>query len=261
MGLDIGATGLRAALLRRRKGSWTLVRAAVVPLEPGIVFNGEARDDKAFVRALRQLWRKGRFGTRKVVFGISDPGLIARQVELPWMPAADFAAALPYQVGGVLPVETDTVEVGYHVLGEVLASDSHGQPTVMNQILLVAANSAAVNRTAALLRKARLEPVAADASALALVRAACGGVVPPGSDLEVLVDVGADLVAVMLHRAGRPLFMRAVPGVGSAAATDAIGKLVALDELHDQERIAAVPGLRRRIRVEAVDLRDVRMIE
>lgn len=222
MGLDIGATGLRAALLRRRHGSWTLMRAASVSLPPGVVRNGAARDDEALLRAIRQLWRRGRFRTRKVVFGISDPGLIARQVELPWMPPPDFAAALPYQLDGVLPVDAKTIEVGYHVLDEVLASDAHGQPTTMNQILLVAASSAGVLRTATLLRRARLEPVAADSSALALVRAACAGVVPPGDDLEMLVDVGADLVTVMLHRAGRPLFMRAVPGAGSAAATEAI---------------------------------------
>ena len=74
VGLDIGASGIRAVQLKRHRktGEYEIVKAASVDLPRGVIRNGNIADEKALIKALRQLWRKGKFSTRKVAFGLAD---------------------------------------------------------------------------------------------------------------------------------------------------------------------------------------------
>ena len=231
VGLDIGTTAVRAVeLTRKRKtGQYSIKKAAAVDLPRGAVRNGVILDDKAVVKALRKLWRKGHFSTRRVVLGLPDGGILTRQVELPWMPPDDFRAALRYQVTEALPVELDTVELDYHLLGESETTDERGQPAVANRILVVAANSDAVMAEANVARHARLQPVSADSCAFALIRAACGGVLPTSPETHALADIAGDQVTVIVFQAGQPRFIRTVSHLGGETAVDAVAEHLNVD--------------------------------
>ena len=229
VGLDIGATSVRGVRLARSRDGYRIIRAASVPLPPGTIVHGEVANPRALEKALRRLWRRGRFGTRRVCFGVAAPGVITRQTDLPWMPEPDFGLALRYQVGDALPVELDSVELAYHPLGEYARTDQHGQVSEFSRVLLVAAHTAPVTALAHCLRKARLEPVSADSAAFALIRAACAGRLPEQSPLEAIVDVGHDAVTVILHEGGQPRFLRSVASIGSDAATTAMADRFSLD--------------------------------
>lgn len=243
VGLDIGATGLRGASMEwdSRVGSYRIERAAWVDLPPGAFAHGAPVEDRPLVRALRSLWRKGRFRTRKAVVGLADSGLITRQVDLPWMPADDFAAALRFQVGDVLPVDPSTTTLGYHVLDHVPASGQPGRDFEQNRILLVAADRAGVLRLADILRKARLEPYAADSTAFALVRAVQRGrLVTEG--VRAIADLGADHLTVSVSSAGQPILLRTVADIGGAAATSEICRRLDLEPV-EAERLKRATGL------------------
>lgn len=226
VGLDIGACGVRAVELRRDKktGEYSFDRIASAPLPRGAFRNGTVDDPKALRAALRNVWKHGRFTTRRVSFGVPNAIAMTRQVDLPWMPAEDFRVALRYQVGDVLPVDLSTVQVDYHPLDEMQVVDERGVVNDMNRILVVAADSSVVSRMAGVLESARLEPVSADTDAFALIRAARQGLAPSGSNVEALVDIGADHVTVLVHAGGQPRFVRTVANLGGANATMAIAQ-------------------------------------
>ena len=226
VGLDIGTSGIRAVELTRdrRSGDHIIARAASVELPRGSVSNGVIIEADVVAKALRRLWREGRFSTRKVAFGLADGSVLTRQLELPWMPADDFRTALRYQINDALPVELETVEIDYHLLEEVRRVDDHGQPVDVNRILVVAANSAAVTAEASVLRRARLVPVRADSAAFALIRAACRGVLPTNDDVLAIADIGADQLTVVIYRAGQPRFIRAIANLGGETATVAVAE-------------------------------------
>ena len=158
VGLDIGASGIRAVELKRdrKSGEYSVVKAASVDLPRGAVRNGVIAEPATVTKGLKQLWRKGRFSTRKVVLGLADSGVLTRQMELPWMPPEDFRSALRYQINDALPVDLSTVEIDYHLLGESQRKDDHGGVVELNRILIVAANTEAITTEAAAVRKARL---------------------------------------------------------------------------------------------------------
>jgi len=223
VGLDIGTSAVRAVELRRHRGEYLVHRMAEIDLPEGTVRAGTVVDTAALAKALRRLWRKGRFGSRKVIVGISDAAVITRRTELPWMPAEDFSAALRYQVADALPIDLSQVELDYQALGEFSVTEPSGHSTDMLDVLLVAANSELVTGICRALLEARLEPVHTDTSAFALIRSACGGRLRRAGDgLEALVDVGADVLTVIVHQGGQPRFIRAIPGQGGQAAVRAL---------------------------------------
>jgi type IV pilus assembly protein PilM len=246
VGLDIGTSGIRAVEVRwhRRRKAFEIARAASVDLAPGAVRNGTIADDKLVVKALRKLWRKGHFSTRRVVLGLADSTMLTRQVDLPWMPEEDFRAALKYQVADALPVDMSTVEVDYHLLSEQHRTDVNGQDQDLNRILVVAANTEAVLAEAKVLRKARLIPVSADSSAFALIRAACGGSLPATTDVQAIIDLGADQLTVVIHQGGQPRFIRTISNLGGDTATAAIAEKLGIssDDAEDLKRATGLNG-------------------
>lgn len=245
VGLDIGRTAVRAVELRRgRTGTGTVRRHAAVPLARGAVEAGVVADPGEVTAALRRLWREGRFSTRAVRLGVSSGSVLVRQVELDWMPPADLRRALRYQVADLLPVAVDDANLDHVHLGEHERTDpATGQVRRMVRILLVATARGAVDEMVRAVRAAGLRPLTADLVPLALVRAAAaapydaasaGGQHTPGA-AEAVIDVGSDKVAVAVHTAGVPHFVRVVPGVGGDLLTQALVDSAGLAWEHAEE--------------------------
>lgn len=244
VGLDVGTVGIRAAQVSLDSGSWRVERLASVDLPHGAIRNGTVREPKAVADALRQLWRRGRFSTRQVRLGINNSVIMTRQVDLPWMAPDDFRRALRFQVGDVLPVDLDTVQLDHHTLDEIEGHDDHGSVLTLNRILVVAADTDLVRTLASTVRKGRLEPVAADDNAFALVRAAVGGRLAQTTTPEAAIDIGAEQVTVTVHAGGTPLFVRTVANVGGEVVTarlsDTLG--ISLEEAEELKRLTGLNG-------------------
>lgn len=246
VGLDIGASGVRAVELKRdrKSGAYSIVKAASIDLPRSAVRNGVIVEPAVVAKALKQLWRKGRFSTRKVVLGLADSGVLTRQMELPWMPADDFRTALRYQINDALPVDLDTVEIDFHLLGESQRADDHGGDIELNRILIVAANTDAVTQEATVVRKARLEPLAADSAAFALIRTSCQGMLPSDTQVHAVADIGSDQLTVVVHQAGQPRFIRTIANLGGDTATIAVAERlhISVEEAEVRKRETGLNG-------------------
>lgn len=246
VGLDIGTTGVRAVEVRRRRGHGELevMRAAAVELPRGTIRNGIVLEPRALTKALRTLWRRGHFSTRRMAFALPDSGILTRQLDVPWMPPEDFRLALRYQVQDALPVDLATVELDYHLLDGLQRTDNAGHVIDENRILVVAANRDATLTEANAIRKANLEPVQADSSAFALIRAACRGALPTSQEAHVLVDIGADSTTVVVHGGGQPRFIRTIANLGGDTATAAVaaGLDLDLDAAEARKRATGLKG-------------------
>src|SRR4051794_39513127 len=82
VGLDIGTTGVRAAQISWGKDSTKLERIGQVALPPGVVRDGEVVDPDAVGAALKEMWSRVKFATKKVVVGVANQKVVVRQVDL-----------------------------------------------------------------------------------------------------------------------------------------------------------------------------------
>jgi len=227
VGLDIGSSGVRAAEFVPGKRRSTLRRFASVPLAPGVVRAGTVVDGDALTDALKALWSKGKFGTKEVRLGIANAGVLVRQMDLDWMPPADFRQALRYQVQDSLPIAVDDANLDYHLLDELdLFESADGTPVTeprrVARILLVAAARDMVDAFVEATHRAGLRTTGVDLLPFALVRSRAPQGLDPAGEVEAIVDIGADLVSVVVHAGGVPRYVRIIPGVGGDTITEAV---------------------------------------
>src|SRR2546428_544621 len=154
IGVDIGATGVRAAELSMRSVPPTLVRVGQVPLSPGAVSNGEIRDPGAVSEALRELWRRGRFRSKEVILGVANQRVVVREVLVPWLEDKELRASLPYQVQEYVPISLEEAVLDFHVLEEF---EREGRR--MLRLLLVAAQKVMIEQMINAAEAAHLTPV------------------------------------------------------------------------------------------------------
>lgn len=217
VGLDIGTTAVRGAELAVRRGQVVLERFAQVALPPGALVEGEVAEPEAVGAALKVLWRRGRFSSRRVVMGVANQRVVVRIVDLPWMEQDELRRSLPFQVQEYIPIPVDEAELDFDVLGE---HEGGGQRLM--RVLLVAAQKEMVDGHVRAGMRAGLEPVGIDLTPFALVRslAPVGGT-PLAETGEALIDVGARVTNIVVHAGGVPRFVRILL-MGGQDVTDAL---------------------------------------
>lgn len=240
VGLDIGGSGVRAAEFGVGRRS-TLRRFASVPLPEGVVRAGLVVDGDALAEALKRLWAQGKFSTKDVVIAIANDGVLVRQMDLEWMPPADFRKALRYQVADALPVPVDEANLDYYMLEEITTGDDQDAQSKVARVMLVAAGREMVDGFVRSVQAAGLRPSRVDLLPFALVRAVTPG---KGAEqpLEAIIDIGAHTVVVVVHQGGHPRFVRTLTGHGGQAITAALMQRYDWD-WDDAERTKIALGL------------------
>ncbi|MGH2680488.1 MAG: type IV pilus assembly protein PilM [Actinomycetota bacterium] len=241
IGLDVGSTAVRAAELAEGSPP-SVVRAAQVPLAAGAVENGEVRDVEVVSEALRELWTRGGFKSRKVWMGVGNQRVVVREIALPTMPEKELRQSLGFQVQEFIPMPVDEAVLDYHLIEEV---EIDGRQ--MLRLLLVAAQKAMVDALVVAATNAKLEPLGLDLVPFAMVRAV--GTTGAGMALErtggeAIVDVGAHVTNIVVHSAGETRFVRILPS-GGRDITVAIARGLSLeDEVAERlKRGEAVEGV------------------
>jgi type IV pilus assembly protein PilM len=216
IGLDIGTSGVRAAELSFGKGGVTLERFGQIAVPEGAVRDGEVMDTAAVASAIKQLWSHTRFSHKNVVMGVANQRVIVRQVDLPWMPAAELKESLAFQVQDFLPMPVDQTLLDFHPLEEVTGT---GGARLQRGLLVAAARDMVLSNVRAV-EQAGLKPIMVDLTSFAVLRSVSTiGVVD--SEIEALVDIGARVTNIVVHSGGVPHFVRILL-MGGQDVTDAI---------------------------------------
>lgn len=223
IGLDLGATAVRAAILGPPAGRGPAALSGVVaqrlvsvPLPPGAIRRGVVQDPPAVTVAVRRLVVENRLKGRRVVLGISTPQVVVRSLALPDMPRDKLRQALPFQARDVLPIPVDEALLDFSPLPQTTdvpagarrgTPGSVGSPTsALTPGLLTAAPRMPVMLAVQAVEKAGLTVERVDLSSFGLLRS----IGTAGAAVEALVDVGSELTTIVIHRHGVPHVVRVV---------------------------------------------------
>lgn len=222
VGLDISSRRLLAVEIQNPGGKRpVLVKSASVELPEGAARDSEVVDIVAVSAALKQLWQRGKFGSKRVVLGVGNQRVLVRDHTVEEMPAAQLSQSLPYQVADLLPVPVSETILDFYPIEPVADS----APPQMRG-LLVAALKTSVETTVATLEDAGLKVVGVDLSSFAMLRALGSGEALSGT--RTVVTVGPRTTQLVVAREGVPQFVRLVP-VGGENITDALVDATGLD--------------------------------
>ena len=208
VGVDIGSDAIRAVEMQDPgKAKPTLLRYHQVPLPEGAVNRGEVIEQNTVAEALKQLWKTGGFTSKRVVLGVGNQRVFARELTVPKAPMKHIRESLPFQVQEMLPVPVADALLDFYPIAE--AEGEHG-PVIRG--LLVAAVKEAVSGNVNAAKLAGLTVEDVDLIPFALSRVLVTRPAIPGG--VVLVDVGASTTSVVMAVDGVPQFVRIIPAGG-----------------------------------------------
>lgn len=219
IGLDIGTSAVRASQVSMGRGSPSLLSFGQIALPPGIVVDGEIRDQGAVSEAVAQLMKRTKMRGRRAVLGVANQRVVVRQVDLPFLDEKEFRSSLEFQVADHIPMPVDAAELDYQILGDFMTDTGDH----MMRVLLVAAATDMVESFIGTITSAGMEPAGVDLTPFAVARA-----VSPAargetgtSGPEAIIDVGAGVTTIFVHHNGQPQFVRILL-VGGDDATNAL---------------------------------------
>jgi type IV pilus assembly protein PilM len=237
VGLDIGLDTIRAVEIEDgAKARPTVVRYSEVAVPEGAVRSGEVREVNTVASAIRRLWSTGGFKSKRVVLGIGNQRVLARDLTVPKASLAQIRESLPFQVQDMLPVPVSEALLDFYPVSE--AEGEHG--TVVNGLLIAALkDSVTANVDAA--RKAGLVPVNVDLIPFAISRALVRG--EYAETTVALVDVGANTTHVVAVAKGVPQFVRIIPAGGADVTRTLANRLeVAPEQAEAAKRARGLSG-------------------
>jgi type IV pilus assembly protein PilM len=225
IGLDIGASAVRAAEVSYDGTRRSLRCYAQVGLPPGAVVDGEVVSSPVVSEALRRLWSEGGFSSTKVILGVSGHRVIIRQADVPALDDEDLRSALRFDTQQLIPIPMDEASFDFTVLDRTSGTDDDGRSTA--RILLVAAHRDLLRSHLGAVKGAGLQASAIDAAPLALMRVVPA---PPtgGRGVEALASIGAELTTVAIREDGVPRFIRSL-AVGGSKLTAGIANALHVD--------------------------------
>ena len=236
VGIDFGHGVIRGVEIvdagsRRQRA----VRQGSIKVAESAVVSGEVRDVAAVASALKQLWQQTRFRSRRVVLGLGNARVLARDLDVAVRPLPQIRESLPFLVADLLPMPLENAVLDYYPVSA--GTDEHGAE-VYHGMLVAALKDVAMTNAQAV-QQAGLEVAAIDMTPFAIIRALADR---DGGETVAFVDVGSMTTIISVATAGTPEFVRSVP-VGSNDVTRALIDLGGLG--HDQaERVKRIAGLR-----------------
>jgi len=224
VGLDIGTSAVRAAVVQTGKGVPVLKRYGQVSLPIGAVAAGEIVEPATVRDALTQLWKTAKLPHKRVVVGIANQRVIVRRVDVPYMSEEELRESLPFRAAEYIPIPMEEAILDFVPLEEFTTPDGEA----MLSVLVIAAQRDMANDVLEVLSGVGVKPMAIDLQAFALVRAILGPDLHFDEGARAVVNIGAGVTQVAIVRSGTVRFLRIVP-IGGEQFTRVLAEALALD--------------------------------
>ncbi|GAB4153181.1 MAG: type IV pilus assembly protein PilM [Planctomycetota bacterium] len=231
VGLDVGTASIKAVEIAQDKYDYVITGYAQVDVP-----SEQARQD-----AIAEIFRIGKFKTRRVAAAVSGKNVIFRYVNMVDLPEEKVLNAVRFEADKYIPFEVDDVEID----AQKLLTVSNGAEKAEMKVLLVAAKKSVVEDQARMLIELGLQPVGLAVDSFALGNAfELSDTISPGiQDDErtvALVDIGATKSCINILRNNITYFAREVP-MGGMDLTNAITRRFGFEQ-SQAEALKRDPG-------------------
>ena len=239
VGLDIGTTAVRAALIQTGRGKPKLRKYGQVALPEGTVVGGEIVDEAIMRDALQQLWKTAKLPKKRVIVGLANQRVVVRRIDIEYMDEDQLAEALPFQAQEYIPIPVDEAILDFVPLEEFTTPEGQA----MLSVLVVAAQRSMADDVLRIVGSVGARVMAVDLQAFGLVRAAFGSDSQSDTGTAAIVDIGGGITQVSVIKDGTVRFLRILGMGGDAFTTVLENDLDVSKEQADQlkRRIGVAP--------------------
>lgn len=234
VGLDIGSTRIRGVEATMSGNKPQVIGIASLALDDGIVESGEIKDIPGFSKALKALWKQGKFTAKDVRIVINSENNIAKLSSV--TDEKDFGKTLPFKLKKVEVFNVDEYYLSYHTIRKYTIQEPdtsrvEGYKVVPKRdIFLAAAKRVSIDSLVTAFNAADLRPLSVDIAPLALIRAESLEGIQDLSDeaIDIHINVGGDMTTIVISSLDQPVYMRIID-IGGNSITEAIAQKLDVD--------------------------------
>src|SRR5690606_34915484 len=204
IGLDIGSSFVKAAVVDHSGSEPELTRIAYLPLVADAIVEGEIMDPPLVADTIRAVVDSLGVTPKHVVTAVGGRDIMIKKIQMDRMAVDDAREVIRWEAEQYVPFDMSSVQLDFQVL------DPDADGLQMN-VLLVAAKRELVDQRMMLLQDAGLTASVVDVDGFALHNAV--GTNCPDSDrgTVALVNVGREISAIRIQQEGVPIVNRDVP--------------------------------------------------
>lgn len=217
IGLDIGASSIKAVQLQQTKKGTDLKAFGMLPLAPEVIVDGTIMDAEVVVDTIRKVVKQAK-AKGNAAISVSGHSVIVKKIIVANMSRTELESAIETEAQQYIPFDIEDVNVDFQILesDETLESEEMG-------ILLVAVKKEKVNEHMDLVKEAKLTPMVVDVDAFAIENAYELNYEVEADLVVGLVDIGAGTMNINIMQGGVSSFVRDI-SIGGDQYTEAIQK-------------------------------------
>ncbi len=208
LGLDIGASSVKACLLKEAKKGLQLASFDSVDLPAEAIVEGAVMNSGAIVDAIREVVSRNKIRAKECALAVSGYSVIIKKVTLPLMTREELDESIQWEAEQYIPFDINDVYLDVEILATRAAQ---GQMDV----LLVAAKKETVNDFTTVAREAGLQPLVMDVEACSLQNMFEVNYGVAAGETIVLIDVGASVTNINVLSDGVTTFTRDIAMAGN----------------------------------------------
>jgi type IV pilus assembly protein PilM len=208
LGIDIGASSIKACLLKETKRGLQLQSFDQVEIPAEAIVEGAVMNSGALVDAVREIVVRNKIKTKECALAVAGYSVIIKKITLPLMTREELDESIQWEAEQYIPFDINDVYLAVEILASRAAQ---GQMDV----LLVAAKKETVNDYTAVARDAGLEPVVMDVQACCLQNMYEASYGIEEGKTVVLIDVGAAVTNINVLSDGVTTFTRDIAMAGN----------------------------------------------
>ena len=235
-GLDISDVSLKIIQLKKKRKFLGLASWGEVKIKPGIVVEGEIKDEAALVEAIKELLGvvKGKkLKTNYVVASLPEQKAFLQIIQMPLLTPEELKTAIRFEAENYIPLPIEKVYLDFRIVPPFHDHKDH------LDILIAALPKQTVNPYVSCLEKAGLNPVVLEIESLSVARALIKNEVSPFSVL--LIDFGETSTGFTIFSGYSIRFTSSI-AVASRELTQAIARVLKVDAA-EAEKLKVQYGL------------------
>lgn len=222
-GLDISDLSLKIIKLKKKRGVLSLASFGETKIKPGIIEEGEIKDEESLAKIIREALTKVRgkkLNSKYVVASLPEEKAFLQVIQMPLMTEEELRRAVRFEAENYIPLPIDKVYLDFQ---QVLPLYNHLDHL---DVLIAALPKKTIDSYTSCLKKAGLIPWALEIESQAISRALVKDEVSPSPLL--LIDLGATRTSFIIF-AGCCLRFTSSIQVSTQKFTEAISKGLKVD--------------------------------
>ena len=235
-GLDISDLSLRIAKLKKRGKFFRLVSWGEAKIRPGIIEQGEIKDEDVLSGIIKQTLIKvkgERIKTKYLIASLPEKKAFLQVIKMPKMKEEELKTSVPFEAENYIPLPIEKVYLDFQIVSSSNQIDHL-------DILIAALPKKIVDPYASCFKKAGLIPMALEVESQSIVRAVIKNEISPFPLL--IIDLGRSTTSFIVFSGYSPRFTSSV-SISSQELTEAISKTLKLS-LNEAEKLKLKHGLK-----------------